>query len=97
MFIESIAKQSDIELTRHSAHIELSDEQIETVLAAIPYCIGMEYVNRSWIIQIWHNLNIEFSQAINGFDGTVESFLIQYNSNIHVVGRVFFHLVETKN
>lgn len=96
-FIDQIAKQSDIELTREKTLITLSDDDVDMLLSAMPYCIGMEYVTRTWLLQIWGHLSQMFSDAIKGYDGSVESFLMQHNANIHIVGRVFFHLVESKD
>lgn len=96
-FIDKITKQSDIELTREHCDITLLDEEIQTLKASTPYCIGMEYVTRAWLLHIFKQLSIIFSSKIEHYEGSVESFLMKHNANIHVVGRVFFHLVESKD
>ncbi len=47
--------------------------------------------------ELWAGLGETFSEQIREFDGTVESFFHAKNPSVHLVGRVFFHLVENKN
>lgn len=95
-FIHKLTQQSDIELTREDAEINLLDEDMEKLLGAIPFAIGMEYITSAWIKKIWTNFTKIFAKEISNYQGTVESFLTEHNTNIHVAGRVFFHLVEAK-
>jgi non-specific serine/threonine protein kinase len=42
-------------------------------------------------------LNSEFCRAIKAYKGTVAEFIRTYSPEVHLVGRVFFHLVENKD
>jgi non-specific serine/threonine protein kinase len=44
----------------------------------------------------WETLNRTFARAIKTYDGSVDSFIKTYSPDVHLVGRVFFHLVEQK-
>lgn len=96
LFIRNITRQSDIELVREKAELAIPEEDLEYLLAAIPYTLGEEYIDREWIYGIWDKLRLVFSEEIRNYKGTVEAFLAEYNNQIHIPGRVFFHLVESK-
>ena len=40
--------------------------------------------------------NTAFQREIKAYQGTVEDFMKSYSSDVHLVGRIFFHLVESK-
>ncbi|MGD2014059.1 MAG: DEAD/DEAH box helicase, partial [Desulfobacterales bacterium] len=46
---------------------------------------------------VWSKLNSEFCRAIKAYKGTVAEFIRTYSPEVHLVGRVFFHLVENKD
>jgi len=96
-FIDTLTKQSDIELTREQTNIPLQEEEIDLLLESLPFTIGMEHITSSWLLHIWDQLHHIFQEAISSYEGTIASFLTQYNANLHLVGRVFFHLVESKD
>ena len=58
---------------------------------------GTEYLGRELLSSIWTKLSRAFSSEIKAYDGTVESFICSYSPDVHLVGRIFFHLVENKN
>lgn len=94
--IHKLTKQPDIEWTRGDTQIILSEEEKVRFKEEVPYAIGMEYVDEEWIGRIWDRLQLAFSEEIKGYLGTVEMYFAEHNSNINIAGRVFFHLVETK-
>ncbi len=96
LFIRKLTRQSDIELTRENADLTLSEEETGELLGAVPFVIGTEYINSNWMISIWEKLIKVYAEKISNYQGTVEALLTEYNSKIHVAGRVFFHLVESK-
>ena len=58
---------------------------------------GSEYLSTELLEDVWERLNRAFTLAIKSFDGSVEDFIRAYSPNVHLVGRVFFHLVENKS
>jgi hypothetical protein len=48
------------------------------------------------LARTWTRLNSAFRQGVRRFDGAVSEFFSTFNPNIHLVGRVYFHLVENK-
>ena len=45
---------------------------------------------------LWDRLHAEFRNEIRRYKGPVEEFIQQYSPDVHLIGRVFFHLVENK-
>ncbi len=95
-FIKQLSMTADIELLREKVVVEINDQDIDYLLRNAPYLIGEEYLNKDWFNHLWRNLNQAFSKLISDYKGSVEQFFASYNDNLHLVGRVFFHLVESK-
>jgi non-specific serine/threonine protein kinase len=91
-----LSKLSDIELLREETVVELTDEEITSHKDRIPYSIGMEYVDDNWLRRLWENLLLVFQTEIKSYQGTVAMFFTEHNAKINIAGRVFFHLVESK-
>lgn len=97
MVIDKLSKQPDIELNRDLVEIELTNDEILGIEEMQPFAIGMEYIDESWIRRLWENLLHVFRLEIKEYEGTVNMYFTDHNSNINLVGRVFFHLVENKS
>jgi SNF2 family DNA or RNA helicase len=97
LLIGKIGQQSDLELNRDAIQVDIYEEETQRLIEGMPFVIGMEYVDDAWIKRLWEALFDVFRKEIKAYDGTVARYLEEYNSNINVVGRVFFHLVESKD
>lgn len=96
ILIKKISHQSDIEFNRELVEISLTEDELEKLKQEIPFVIGSEYVDEEWIRSIFESMLTVFKTEIKSYEGTVARYLAEYSSNINVVGRVFFHLVENK-
>ena len=96
-FVNALAKNPDIELLREKITVEIEPAEIVYLLRSVPYLNGAEYLNQDWILTVWEELNQAFAQEIRLYKGSVAEFIASYSPNVHLVGRVFFHLVESKN
>jgi non-specific serine/threonine protein kinase len=74
--------------------VELSEEECIDLINKAPFAIGMEYVDLSWLHMIWARLIEVFRMEISEYTGSIAMYFTEHNSNINVVGRVFFHMVE---
>ncbi|MEG2017521.1 MAG: DEAD/DEAH box helicase, partial [Clostridium sp.] len=63
----------------------------------VPFAIGSEFIDEEWICLNFEKIAEEYRKVITLYKGTVKDFLMEKNTNINVVGRVFFHLVENKD
>ncbi|MEX2104171.1 MAG: SNF2 helicase-associated domain-containing protein, partial [Bacilli bacterium] len=86
----------DLELLREKIDIELEEDERNHLLDSVPYLNGSKHLNQDWIEQVWAKLNHSFSTIILSYKGSVEQFITSMNPNVHLVGRVFFHLVESE-
>jgi len=94
LLIKKISQQSDIEFSRETVQVDLNQDELNRLKEMLPFVIGMEYVDDAWIIRLWENLLNVFRSEIKNYDGAVARYFAEHSSNINVVGRVFFHLVE---
>ncbi|MDR1916350.1 MAG: DEAD/DEAH box helicase [Synergistaceae bacterium] len=94
-FAHALSRDSDIEITRASS--PLSEGTKLDILHAVPYGVGVEFVDGSWVERVWNGIREVADREIKVFAGDVSEYLRGKNSAMNVVGRVFFHLVENKN
>ncbi len=96
-FIETLRFTESIELLRENQHIEANENFYSKILNQAPFFQGSEYLNQSCLQYHWQQLNLYFQVKIKSFKGTVEQFFKQYSPDIHLIGKIYFHLVETKD
>ena len=94
--IIKLSRQSDIDITREDAELSLDYEEVEEIKNRVPFAIGTEFINEEWIFLTWEKITEIYRREISNYKGTAKDFLMERNTNINVVGRVFFHLVENK-
>ncbi len=95
-FVKKLSKEPDIEFLRQKARADIDEEEIGQLLLNAPYLIGEENLDDNWIHKFWGRLNVAFKTMINSYNGSVEQFFASFNTNIHLAGKVYFHLVESK-
>lgn len=96
-FVHKLIQTPDLETLRDRVQISIEVEELAGFIDTAPLMTGSEYLSQ-WMLQdVWAELNSAFSLAIQTFEGSVASFVKTYSPNIHLVGRVYFHLVENKN
>ncbi len=97
LFVGKLCRTPDLEDLRHRVKIPLSEQEVRSHLAAAPLMIGAEYLQEELLQTQWKALQRAFSSAIQAYKGSVEAFIRSFSPNAHLVGRVFFHLVENKD
>jgi non-specific serine/threonine protein kinase len=93
-FTQKLLKTSDLETLRHTIDIVLSETDILTLKEIVPMMPGSEYINDDFIEHLWERLHLFFVDSIASYEGSVESFIQTFRSDIHLIGRIYFHLVE---
>ena len=96
-FIHALKQLPDPETLRHQAQIAYDPEELSRLCAAAPLMVGAEYLNTELLIGIWEEMQQGFSQGLREFKGTVSAYVHRFSPHIHLAGRVYFHLVESKN
>jgi non-specific serine/threonine protein kinase len=96
-FAKKVSLTPDLESHRRDVEIVLEKEEAAEFLDSAPWMAGSEYLNRELLKGLWDRLNEKFRREAAAFKGTVEELIRGYSPNIHLVGRVYFHLVENKS
>ena len=96
LFAEKIRFTPDLEQTRQNITVLISPAETQSVLDSAPLMTGAEYLNASLLENIWYGVNRCFAEGVRHYKGTVEGFIRSYSPNVHLVGRVYFHMVENK-
>ncbi|MFZ3102156.1 MAG: DEAD/DEAH box helicase [Desulfitobacteriaceae bacterium] len=95
-FVKKLAMNPDLELLRAKIVVEIDQAEVEQLLQKAPYLNGAEYLNLNWAEKAWEKLHHSFGKMIQNYKGSVQEFFASYNPSVQLVGRVFFHLVESK-
>jgi non-specific serine/threonine protein kinase len=97
IFLEKLKRTPDIEDIRHNADIDVLPEELDNLMDAAPLMIGREYLDRPLLSGLCKEMNQLFSREIEIFPGSVKEFFHKFSPHIHLAGRVYFHLVESKD
>jgi len=97
LFTQKLSHTPDLESVRDNIMIPIDTNEILSLLRKAPFMAGFEYLNGEMIKGLWIRLNTRFQKEIQSYQGTIEDFVHHYSPDIHLVGRVYFHLVENKN
>jgi hypothetical protein len=96
LFARKLSLTPDLELLRHTVKIAPDPEELQYTLENAPMMTGSEYLTTRMLGDTWEELNRAFARAIETYEGSVDHFIKTYSPDVHLVGRVFFHLVEQK-
>ncbi len=95
LFARKLSQTPDLEILRHKVIVEISEDELIHLLASAPLMTGAEYLTRVVINDLWQRLHAEFDREIQQSEESVEEFIRAYSPDTHLIGRVFFHLVES--
>ncbi|MBF8275732.1 MAG: hepA [Candidatus Brocadiaceae bacterium] len=96
-FARRLRQTPELETVRGRVAISFEKEDIDEMLSRAPLMTGQEYLNAEFLKLLWSTLNAQFQYEVSIYQGTVEDFIHTYSPDVHLVGRIYFHLVENKN
>ena len=96
LFARGITRTPGLELLRDKAEVDFPRDSCADLLGQAPLMAGSEYLNLVLLENLWKRMNQAFRTGIQSYKGSVEEFLHELSPHAHLVGRVFFHLVENK-
>ncbi len=85
-----------LEITREQTEVPLTDPVCQSLLQALPFGLGTEYVDAAWLRMVFGKLQAVFNREIAAFEGTVALYFAEKTENLRLPERVFFHLVENR-
>jgi len=94
-FLNEVSHDSDIEITKKAK--SASEKTLLDIFYAVPFVLGIEHINITWIKEVWKKLCDIFDGEVTAFSGSVSEYMHSKNNGLKCVGRVFFHLVENKD
>lgn len=97
LFIHKLSLIPNIEEQRGEVFIPFNDEDLSQCIESAPLMIGGEYLHAEIVLELWDGLQEVFQQKIDAYQGSVEEFIKEYSPDVHLVGRIYFHLVENKD
>ncbi len=95
-FALNLIRTPGLELLRERAVVSLTDQDQELLLNQIPYLNGAEYLDENWLASAWNQLNQTYALDIKKYSGSITEYFWNKNPDIHLAGRVYFHLVESQ-
>ena len=95
-FTQHLLKEPELETLRENVAILIPDTDRSNLLDRVPMVSGSEYMDDDFLDMVWERLHQFIISEIKNYSGSVESFIQAFRSDIHLIGRIFFHLVENK-
>ncbi len=96
LFVHHLRMTPDLEELRHLVRVPLAEQELSALLEVIPAMTGGEYISAELLSSLWSELTATFAAAIGDFSGTVADFIHRFSPDSHLLGRIYFHLVENK-
>ena len=96
LFVRRLRLSSELEQLREQVVVPLGDDERQGFLGRVPPMTGGEYVGDELLGSLWQLLHDIFAGGIAAFSGSVSDFIKGYSPDIHLLGRIYFHLVENK-
>ena len=97
LFVRQLRLTPELEALRHLVQIPWPDEELDLLFEQIPVMVGGEYLNQEFLSACWLSLNRSFATSLQNFSGTPTEFIHHFSPNSHLLGRVYFHLVENRD
>lgn len=95
-FVRGMARHPELEGQRDAAVLPLEKEDVQEWLEAAPYLIGSLFLDKNWIEELWRGLHRAFAARVNRHSGSMAQWFVDSGSAFQPAGRVYFHLVESK-
>ncbi|MFH1982505.1 MAG: DEAD/DEAH box helicase [Pseudomonadota bacterium] len=95
-FTARLIRHPDLETLRENIDLPLEPDDIDRHLDQAPLMTGSDYLGTAILHGVWQTLLADFRARIAVHEGTVAGFIQSFRPDVHLVGRIYFHLVENK-
>lgn len=96
LFTRKLRLSPALEQVRGQVLVPFDEDERQGFLDRVPPMAGSEYVGEELLCSLWQLLHNIFAHQIASFDGSVAAFIKGYSPDAHLLGRIYFHLVENK-
>ncbi|MBI9100156.1 MAG: DEAD/DEAH box helicase [Spirochaetaceae bacterium] len=93
---ETLRMSESLEVLREKQMVRVEPSELKEFCDKAPYFMGFEYLSTDSLEYHWNRLNDFYCGEIQNYEGSVESYFLKYSLDEHLVGRIYFHLVEQK-
>ncbi|MGA7277462.1 MAG: DEAD/DEAH box helicase [Desulfocapsaceae bacterium] len=97
LFIRRLKLTPELETLRSAVEVPLADAERDRLLESAPPMPGGEYLSAETLSSLWAALHGIFCRKIDAHTGSVADFFRAYSPDVHLAGRIYFHLVENKD
>jgi len=95
-FMKGMALHPELEGKRDATVLPLENKNVQEWLADAPYLIGSQFLDERFIEELWHGLHRAFAASVKRHSGSMAQWFADSGSAFQPAGRVYFHLVESK-
>ena len=95
-FADWMRHTPEIEAQRAALVCSVPPEALAAACAAVPPMEGGEYVTAETLTLLWDRMVVATRAELTAQKGSVAAFIQKLNPEIHLAGRVYFHLVENR-
>lgn len=96
-FVVTLTKMDNLDAIADQVKVTPTDQAIKEALDTAPYLIGQEYLDAQWLTAIFEHLSEAFRKDFRDFSGTVTDYFRSHHADRQPLGRICFHLVESKD
>ncbi|OIO73336.1 MAG: ATP-dependent helicase [Elusimicrobia bacterium CG1_02_37_114] len=96
LYVKKLTQTPDLEVLRERVEPVLTTDEIDDFLSRLPFMVGAEYITPAFLETIWLKLNTAFRDKVKTYKGSVDELIKTLSPDVHLAGRVYFHLVESK-
>lgn len=93
-FVSALKNDGEIEVTRTFRFP--SETVYQNLVNKVPFVIGYEFITVQWLQNIHQELATIFNEELSHFQGSAAEYIQSKNKALIVAGRVYFHLVKSK-
>ncbi len=97
LYIQKLKLTPELEELRANVVIPFADEERAQLLESAPPMAGGEYLAAETLVALWEGLQKTYYRQIEAHAGTLADFFKEYSPDVHIAGRIYFHLVENKD
>jgi len=95
LYVKKMSQTPGLESLREKVSPALEPAELDEFIARRSFIIGGDSLTPDFLKGLWAEINRAFTDRLKVHKGTVEEFVKTFSPEIHIAGRVYFHLVES--
>lgn len=95
-FIQSLANDPKLNFAKTPFDCEIDNITISKIIDNAPYIIGLEFINKEWVLNILSRFNGAYKNIIARSQKTPLEYILSKSNYFTIPSRIYFHLVENK-